>query len=52
LGTTALERTKLGLNISHTGNFHKARNELRDKARGGFYAIKRNRKLYIRIRIW
>ena len=44
LGTVALEHTKnytyLGLNISATGNFHKAVNDLRDKARRAFYAIK------------
>ena len=37
LDTVALEHTKnytcLGLNISATGNFHKAVNDLRDKAR-------------------
>ena len=42
LDTVALEHTKnytyLGLNISATGNFHKAVNDLRDKARA-FYAI-------------
>lgn len=37
LDTVALEHTKnytyLGLNISATGNFHKAVNDLRDKVR-------------------
>ena len=46
LDTVALEHTKnntyLGLNISATSNFHKAENDLRDKARRAFYAIKRN----------
>ena len=36
------ERLNIGLNISATGNFHKAVNYLRDKARRAFYAIKRN----------
>ena len=40
--------TYLSLNISATGNFHKAVNELRDKARRAFYAIKCN----IQSRIW
>jgi hypothetical protein len=44
--TVALEHTKthtyLGLNISATSNFHKAVNDLRDKARRAIYAIKRN----------
>ena len=48
LDTVALEHTKnytyLGLNISATGNFHKAVNDLRDKARRAFYSIKRNRR--------
>ena len=54
LDTIALEHTKnytyLGLNISATGNFHKAVNKLRDKARRAFYAIKRNVKFNIPIR--
>ena len=41
--TVALGYTKhnsyLGLNISTKGNFHKAVNDLRDKARGAFYVI-------------
>ena len=56
LNTTALEHTKnytyLGLNISSTGNFNKAVNDLREKARRAFYAIKRNVKLDIPIKTW
>ena len=56
LDTVALEHIKndtyFGLNIRHTGNFHKAMNDLRDKARRAFYAIKRNIKFDIPIRIW
>jgi hypothetical protein len=56
LDTVAIEHTKnytyLDLNISATGNFHKVVNELRDKARRDFYAIKRNIKFDIPIRIW
>jgi hypothetical protein len=56
LDTFALELTKndtyLSLNISATGNFHKAVNELTDKARRAFYAIKRNIKFDIPFRIW
>jgi len=56
LNMTALEHTKnytyLGLNISSTGNFNKAANDLREKARRAFYAIKRNVKLDIPIKIW
>ena len=56
LDTVALEHTKnytyLGLNISDTGNFHKAVNELKDKARSAFYAIKRNITFDIPISIW
>ena len=44
--------TYLGLNISNTGSFHMVVNELRDKARRAFYAIKRNIKIEIPIRIW
>jgi hypothetical protein len=47
----ALEHTKnytyIGLNIRATGNFHKAVNDLRDKARRALYDIKRNMKLDI-----
>jgi hypothetical protein len=56
IDTFALEHTKnytyFGLNISATGNFHKAVNDLRDKARRAFYAIKRNIKFNLPIRIW
>ena len=56
LDTGALRHAKnftyLGLNISATGNFHKAVNDLRDKARRAFYAIKRNIKVDRPIRIW
>ena len=40
------------INISAAGHFHKTVNNLRDKARRAFYAIKRNRKFDIPIRIW
>jgi hypothetical protein len=54
--TVALEHTKnytyLGLNISTTGNFHKAVNDLRDKARRAFYVNKWKIKFDIPIRIW
>jgi hypothetical protein len=47
LDTVTLEHTKnytyLSPNISTTGNFHRAVNELRDRARRAFYSIKRNR---------
>jgi hypothetical protein len=43
--------TYVSLNISATGNFHKAVNELRDMARRAFYVIKRNIKFDIPIRI-
>ena len=56
LHTVALEHTKndtyIGLNISATVKFNKAVNDLRDKARRAFYAIKRNTKFDIPIRIW
>ena len=56
LDTVALEHTNnytyLGLNISATGNFHKAGNDLRDMARRASYVIKRNIKLDIPIMIW
>ena len=42
----------LGLNISTTGNFHKAVNYLREKARRDFYAIKRIIQFDIPISIW
>ena len=54
--TVALEHRKyntfLGLNISSKVNLHEAVNELRDKVRRAFYAIKRNIKYDIPIRIW
>ena len=34
------------------GNFSKAANDLRDKSRRAFHAIKRNIKLDIPIKIW
>ena len=57
LDTVALEHRKinekyLSLNISATGNFHKAVTDLRNKARRAFYTIKRNIKFDIPIRIW
>jgi hypothetical protein len=49
--TIALEHTKnntyLGLKINTTGNFHKAVNDLKDKSRRVFYAMKWNIKLDI-----
>ena len=42
----------LCLNISATGNFHNAVNNLRDKARRVFYAINRNIQFDIPIWIW
>ena len=48
LDTGALEHTKnythIDLNISATGHFHKAVNDLKDKVRRTFYALKRNIK--------
>jgi hypothetical protein len=38
--------------IAHCGISHKAVNDLRDKARRAFYAIKRNIQFNIPIRIW
>jgi ABC-type uncharacterized transport system permease subunit len=43
--------TYLGLNINATGNIHKAVDDLRDNVRRAFYAIKRNIKFNIPIRI-
>jgi hypothetical protein len=55
LDTVLLEHTKnytyLGLNISNAGSFHMAVNELRDKEKRAFYAIKRNIKIETPIRI-
>ena len=44
--------TSLALNISATGNFHKAVNDLRDKARRALYIIKRDMLFDIPIRSW
>ena len=56
LGQTTIEHTKtytyLGLKISHTGNFNAAVNELREKARRAFYAIRKSTKINIPIPIW
>lgn len=56
LDKVKLERAKnytyLGLNISSSGNFQRAVNELRDKARRAFYAIKRNITTDIPIKTW
>ena len=56
LDTVALEHTinytYLDLNNGTTGHFHKAENDLTDKARRAFYAIKRSIKFNIPIRIW
>ena len=38
--------------MNATGNLKKAANDLRDKARRAFYAIKRHIKLDIPIKIW
>ena len=52
--TVTLRRTKnytyLGINMNTTGYFNKAVNDLKDKARRAFYAIKRNIKLVTPIR--
>ena len=56
LDTVNLEQTKnytyLGINMNATGNFNKSVNDLRDKARRAFYAIKRHIQLDIQIKIW
>ncbi len=56
LGTNQITHTShynyLGLKITSTGNFNHAVNELRDKARRAFYAIKRQCHIEIAIRIW
>ena len=56
LGKTTIEHTKndtyLGLKISSTGSFNLAVNELKEKARRAFYAIKKQVKMDIPIRIW
>ncbi len=55
LGTNQITHTShynyLGLKITSTGNFNHAVNELRDKARRAFYAIKRQCPIEIPIRI-
>ena len=38
--------------MNATGNFNKSVNDLRDKARRAFYAVKINIKLDIPIKIW
>ena len=50
--TAHKNETYPGLNIIATGNFHKAVNDLRDKARRAFYAIKRKLQFGIPIRTW
>ncbi len=56
LGTNQIAHTShynyLGLKITSTANFNHAVNELRDKARRAFYAIKRQCPIEIPIRIW
>jgi hypothetical protein len=52
LDTVALEHTKKRYIPRATDNFHKAVNELRDKAKRAFYTIKRNMKFDTPIRIW
>ncbi len=56
LGTNQITHTShynyLGLKITSTGNFNHAVNELRDKARRAFYAMKRQCPIEIPIRIW
>ncbi|KAI4889447.1 hypothetical protein NFI96_002246 [Prochilodus magdalenae] len=56
LGTHKLDTCKefsyLGLKISSTGNFNPAVNELREKARRAFYAIKRQIHIQIPVQIW
>ncbi len=56
LGTNQITHTShynyLGLKITSTGNFNHAVNELKDKARRAFYAIKRQCPIEIPIRIW
>ncbi len=49
--THASHYNYLGLKITSTGNFNHAVNELRDKARRAFYAIKRQCPIEIPIRI-
>lgn len=44
--------TYLGLHITPTGNFNLAVNDLREKGRRAFYAIKKSSNINIPIRIW
>ena len=56
LGSTDIEHTHsytyLGLKITSTGNFNLAINDLRDKGRKAFYAIKKSSNIEIPVRIW
>ncbi|XDV43935.1 hypothetical protein PO909_012319 [Leuciscus waleckii] len=56
LGMTKLDHvtsyTYLGLKISANGNLNLAVNELKEKARRAFYAIKKSIQIEIPIRIW
>ena len=56
LDTVALKHTKnytyLDININTRGNFHNTVNDLRDKVRSAFYAIKKNITFDIPTRIW
>ncbi len=56
IGTTKIEHatnyTYLGLKISATGKLNLAVNELKEKARRAFYAIKKSIQIEIPIRIW
>ena len=44
--------TYLGLKISNTGNFNLAVNELRDKAKRAFYAIKKSIQIELPVTTW
>ena len=56
LGSTTIDHTNtytyLGLKLSSTGNFNMAVNDLREKARRAFYAIRKSIRINIPIRIW
>ena len=56
LGSTTIEHTNtytyLGLKLSSTGNLNMAVNDLREKARRAFYAIRKSIQINIPIRIW
>ncbi len=56
LGTTKIEHarnyTYLGLKINATGKLNLAVNELKEKARRTFYAIKKSIQIEIPVRIW